>query len=646
MESPPEPSKTIGTRDVDRAQQVARSVVNLWRCHRIQLLVISTHGVRQPSVGCCARAGIELQNHFQQPHASDAGLSKDLILGHGSDVFFSATTASFQLKLTTSRSDCFEARIALVPTTKRFGANRTWLKAKCSSLGAGVEVGMSGQPTKFLLGLFLGSLSSACFAQPAQTPPDRLDLQNQQYTPLRMGTLGVRRVFSPPPINPYAPAYTQSSIGRQRDILFSYLLSDPNSAQAQTIVSEVTPDDGTDGLTLEVATHILLRENLEIKAAAEKVCQADADVLTARLRANPSFYADVQQIPYGSFSPSIQGGPTQYDVYLAIPLDLSRKRSRRSTSAQLGSMAAGANYRNDVRKQIDNLYTVFVDALAAQATLQRASVAKSSLEPQTESKLNEAQKPMIVDAQSLTSTMKDAQDAKEEAVHLLATMLNIPRGAEHSLQLRGTLLDQQPPPPPVESLVSLAMVRRPDLISKRLALRQSQADISAVRANKWDDVTLQVQPYTYQEGRPFDQKSATSWSMAVNVPLPIFNKQQGNLAKAGSIVRQTTLELAMLDRDVMEDVQTAYKNWQSTKEDSEAQFAELQKKGLPKFFGRPGERKLSELGPPEVGQMAQMLNEQKATQFKTALLKYHATIIEHRKSMLRLNTAVWYPVFK
>ena len=60
---------------------------------------------------------------------------------------------------------------------------------------------------------------------------------------------------------------------------------------------------------------------------------AEADILTANLRANPIFYADTQLIPYGHYSFLRPGGPPQSDININYPLDVSFKRLRTAPSS-------------------------------------------------------------------------------------------------------------------------------------------------------------------------------------------------------------------------------------------------------------------------------------------------------------------------
>src|SRR5438874_172455 len=82
---------------------------------------------------------------------------------------------------------------------------------------------------------------------------------------------------------------------------------------------------------------------------------AEADILTASLRANPLFYADSQLIPYGSYSTQRTGGPLQSDINITYPLDVIHKRQARTIVARGAKPVLEAQYQDVVRLQIDNL---------------------------------------------------------------------------------------------------------------------------------------------------------------------------------------------------------------------------------------------------------------------------------------------------
>ena len=81
--------------------------------------------------------------------------------------------------------------------------------------------------------------------------------------------------------------------------------------------------------------------------------------------ANPIFYADSQLVPYGTNSVRKPDGPTQYDLNVSHPLDYSHKRRARMAYASRALQVMEAQYQNEVRLAIANLYAAFVDVLTA-----------------------------------------------------------------------------------------------------------------------------------------------------------------------------------------------------------------------------------------------------------------------------------------
>ena len=124
-----------------------------------------------------------------------------------------------------------------------------------------------------------------------------------------------------------------------------------------------------------------MRNNLALQARKFDIQQAEADILTASLRANPIVFADSQLIPYGKFDPQRRpGGQTQYDVNITYPVDVTRKRLARTEVARQAKRVTEAQFQDAVRIQLDNVYTAYVDALAARETLRFAAAAREGLE--------------------------------------------------------------------------------------------------------------------------------------------------------------------------------------------------------------------------------------------------------------------------
>ena len=83
-------------------------------------------------------------------------------------------------------------------------------------------------------------------------------------------------------------------------------------------------------------------------------------------------YADGQLVPYGRYTKQRPGGQTQYDVNVSYPLDISHKRSARTLYATRAKRVIEAQYQDAVRNAIDQLYTYYVNVLAARQTVRYA----------------------------------------------------------------------------------------------------------------------------------------------------------------------------------------------------------------------------------------------------------------------------------
>ena len=228
--------------------------------------------------------------------------------------------------------------------------------------------------------------------------------------------------------------------------------------------------------------------------------------------------------------------------------------------------------------------------------------------------------------------MLDAEETLKQKKRTLGVLLNLPPQATDSMDLHGSIVDRAPPPPPEQELFQIALAVRPDVVSYRLGVQRAEADVRLARANRMSDVYVLYQPYTLQDNTPFGTKSPTSWALGVTVPLPVYNRNQGNILRSKLNVTQTQLELATLERQVITEVQLAEKEYDNTK-----RFVERIKKEL-----LPGAQlvmddteKLYSGG--EVD-LVGFLNVQ--SQYNDTVKLYLDTMVRHRRSMLALNTVL------
>jgi len=291
--------------------------------------------------------------------------------------------------------------------------------------------------------------------------------------------------------------------------------------------------------------------------------------------------------------------------------------------------------------QIDNLYRVYVDVLAARETVRYARASLTGLDKLLEVTRTQEENEFRTKADvnrikiqrdAARIAVAESETALRDAKRTLAVLLNLPPSAADTLELRGTIRDQAPPPPPENELVGMALATRPDLVSYRLGIGRAQAEVGLARANRFQDVYLLYQPYTFQNNAPFDAKSSHSWALGVTVPLPLYNRNQGNIARARLNVSQTQTELAALEPQVVAEVRRAVSQYAITR----ASVGELERDLLP--AARQVLDTASDLYRSGEEDAITLLNARR--DYNDVARQYRDTLLRHRRSMLTLNTAV------
>ena len=326
-----------------------------------------------------------------------------------------------------------------------------------------------------------------------------------------------------------------------------------------------------EGLSLDEAIERLVRDNLQLKGQFLEIPQAEADILTASLRANPILYADTQLVPYGSYNKERPGGPTQYDINISFPIDISRKRQARTAVAHRAKHSIELQYQNEVRKLIGNLSTAYVGVVAARQRLRFAETSLEGLdqilrplgEQETVGRITAADVNRVrLQRETTALLVNDAEEALRQSKRDLGTLLNIPPEESSDIEVRGSIRMERVTPPPIETLIQIALSDRPDLVAFRTGLQRAEAEVRLAHANRLNDLYLLYQPFTYQDNSPFGTKSATSWAVGLTVPLPISNRNQGNIQRARINVAQTQIEIDSLARQIVNEVQQADRDYQ------------------------------------------------------------------------------------
>ena len=218
-----------------------------------------------------------------------------------------------------------------------------------------------------------------------------------------------------------------------------------------------------------------------------------------------------------------------------------------------------AQYQDAVREAIDDLYTEFVDVLASRETMREARQAVLDLEAEPAKKrspIDEDQR-LEVQRESAEIALNEAEEQYKSDLRALGALIKLSPDESENLKIRASLHDLGQTPIVDDALLRLALVSRSDLTAYRLGMSRAEADIQLALANRYPDLFVLVQPYTFQDNSPLGVKSAHSWGVGMGVPLPLFNRNQGNIHRAKLNDTQTQIELQALEERVMMEVRQA-----------------------------------------------------------------------------------------
>ena len=384
------------------------------------------------------------------------------------------------------------------------------------------------------------------------------------------------------------------------------------------------------GITIDESIEVFVKNNLDLLQNREEITQAEADYITAGLRSNPIAYVDTQGVPYGRYTDKTTGGPKQYDFNIVYPVDFSHKRQARMASALLSKRAVETKFEDVVRLAIDNLYASYIDALVAQRNVEFHDRQFRDIEPSDVTKIQ----------------VDDASETYDTAFENLAVLLSMPLETLKRRGLFGRISyerDEEPPIPTEDELVQEALACRPDLVSQRIVVCRAIADISVVQTSRFDDAQLLVQPLTYYNGiSPNAPQSSMGWAIGLTIPLPIYNRQQGNILKAQSIASQVRLQTASMERTVEAEVRRAVRRHQFSLlavekivEDKQRQDGDDLILRLQKRFRDNGTQP-----DPDLLQLVGHLEKLVSSNEEDQLKKIDELTVQHRRSMLKLNTVV------
>jgi outer membrane protein, heavy metal efflux system len=318
-------------------------------------------------------------------------------------------------------------------------------------------------------------------------------------------------------------------------------------------------------LTLAVAL-ALAEQNPTLRAEAQSIESNHAAEITASLHPNPNFQNDTSSATLGVYQEFEIGG----------------KRRARLESARLATSVSQTDYADARRTLLFNVRQTFLVALLAKANAAFARENLSSFQSVIDLNRLRLEKGALSGADFLKielqmlqfqTDLEDSVLALKTAKASLRALLGaavLPDEFDVEGELRANAFEKNLP-----ELERLALSARPDLKSAETGVVKAAADVRLAKANSYPDPTIGTSLlHTGNEiggpswFEPFYPKGETSNSMGVGIsfPIPVFNRNQGEIARTRSEERRARFLAEATRNQVIQDVETAFAAFQSSRE--------------------------------------------------------------------------------
>ena len=299
-------------------------------------------------------------------------------------------------------------------------------------------------------------------------------------------------------------------------------------AQSQD-VAPASPAQPAGVLTLQQALADGLMHSPDLAAFAWDVRAAEARELQAGLLPNPELEAEVENFAGNNEMQGFKSAETT--VQISQLLELGGKRGYRKRTAELEKNLAGWEYEIKRLDVFEKISTSFWEVLAAQERVVIADalfgLAKEALSSVAK-KVAAGKAPAVEKVQAniaLTTseleckkTRSDLESARSRLASAIGKATPEFEKAEGSF---AALVDV----PGLETLYA-ALAESPDMLLWKTELEKRKAEIKLTDAGAIPDITVSAGP------RYFNDTHDKAMVMGLSVPLPLFNRNQGERQEA------------------------------------------------------------------------------------------------------------------
>ena len=330
----------------------------------------------------------------------------------------------------------------------------------------------------------------------------------------------------------------------------------PPAPQAQTLAQK----PGTVIISLEDAIQMALEHNHSLLAARTVIQQNEAEETTANLRPNPILMGDSQFLPIfqpNQFSGDYLDNTAQFDLGVSYLFERGKKRQHRLQAAKDLTAVTRSQVTDNERNLTFLVSSQFTNVELAESTLELATEDLKSFQKTVD--ITEARyKAGDIGEDDL---LKMKLQMLQYQMDLSAAQLARVQGLSDLRQLLGYesiaadydvagSFEYQPVKGNLDDFQAKALQNRPDLQAARLGVTAANSLHALQKAIAKRDVTGQAS-YTHLG-------YTNDLSLFGQIQMPIFDRNQGEIARAGFAITQAQEQEKLAGGQVMTDVRDAF----------------------------------------------------------------------------------------
>ena len=360
---------------------------------------------------------------------------------------------------------------------------------------------------------------------------------------------------------------------RQRSLHFSILLvtgllfrtagaqsppsqSQPPPPQASTLAQK----PGSVVITLDEAIQMALKHNHNLLAARTVIQQSEAEETTANLRPDPVLLGDSDFLPV--FQPSnltadYLDNTAQWDLGVSYLFERGKKRQHRLQAAKDITAVTQSQVADNERTLTFSVASQFINVELAESILELAIRDLKSFQntvdiAESRYKAGDIGEDDLlkikVQLLQFQTDVSAARLAREQGLSDLRQLLGYESvGPDYDIAGK---FDYLPVNGSLEDFQAKALLNRPDLQAARLGVTAANSQHELQKANGKRDFTGQIN-YTHLA-------YLNDISVFGQIQLPIFDRNQGEIARSGYAITQAQEQEKYANGQVLTDVRDAY----------------------------------------------------------------------------------------